>query len=123
VIGYSPLARSLGRVTDCDPSGTIAEIARATGKSPAQIVINWCLRQEGVVAIPKGGSQEHIIENCGASDWRLSSEQVALLDTNIQYRRRNWFDQFVRQSMPRPLQNIAAQAARYLPRSLRRRVL
>ena len=63
VIAYSPLAKSLGRIMDCDPAGIIAEIARATGRSPAQIVINWCLRQDGVVAIPKGGSQEHILEN------------------------------------------------------------
>ena len=123
VIAYSPLAKSLGRIMDCDPAGIIAEIARATGRSPAQIVINWCLRQDGVVAIPKGGSQEHILENCGASDWRLSAEQIALLDTKIQYRRRNWFDQFARESMPKPLQNIAAQVLRYLPRNLRRRVL
>ena len=27
------------------------------------MVTNWCLRQDGVVAIPKGGSQEHILEN------------------------------------------------------------
>jgi diketogulonate reductase-like aldo/keto reductase len=62
VIAYIPLAKSLGRIMDCDPAGIIAEIARVTGKSPAQIVINWCLRQEGVVAVAKGGSEEHILE-------------------------------------------------------------
>lgn len=123
VIAYSPLAKSLGRIADCDPTGTIAGIARATGKSPAQIAINWCLTKDGVVAIPKGGSQEHILENCGASDWRLSPEQIALLDAKVYYRRRNWLDRLARQSLPRPLRSIAAQAVRYLPRSLRRRVL
>jgi diketogulonate reductase-like aldo/keto reductase len=123
VIAYSPLAASLGRIMDFDASGTIAGIARATGKSPAQIAINWCLCRDGVVAIPKGRSQEQILENCGASDWRLSTEQIALLDAKIQYRHRNWFAQRVRQSMPQPLLNIAATVARSLPRSLRRRVL
>jgi diketogulonate reductase-like aldo/keto reductase len=123
VIAYSPLAASLGRILDCDSSGTLAEITRATGKSPAQIAINWCLCRDGIVAIPKGGSQEHILENCGASDWRLSTEQIALLDARIQYRCRNWLAQFVRQSMPQPLRNIAANAVRSLPSGLRRRVL
>jgi diketogulonate reductase-like aldo/keto reductase len=77
------LAKSLCRITDCDPTGTIAEIARASGKFPVQIVINWCLRQDGVVAIPKGRLQEHILENCGASEWRMSPEQIAMLDTKI----------------------------------------
>jgi diketogulonate reductase-like aldo/keto reductase len=123
VIAYSPLAASLGRILDFDRSGTIEEIARANGKSPAQIAINWCLCRDCVVAIPRGGSQEHIIENCGASDWRLSPERIAMLDAKIRYRHRNWFAQFVRQSMPQPLQNIAANVVRSLPRSLRRRVL
>jgi diketogulonate reductase-like aldo/keto reductase len=123
VIAYSPLAKSLGRIMDCDPTGTITEIARTTGKSPAQIAINWCLCRDGIVAIPKGGSQEHILENCGASDWRLNAEQIALLDANIQYRHRNRFDRFARQSMSRPLQNFAKTVVRSLPRSLRRRVL
>jgi diketogulonate reductase-like aldo/keto reductase len=123
VIAYSPLSKGLGRIMECDPSGAIAEVSRATGKSAAQIAINWCLCRDGVVAIPKGGSQEHILENCGASDWRLSEEQVALLTARIQYRRRNWLDHFARRSLPRPLQKIAARVARSLPRGLRRRVL
>ena len=123
VIAYSPLAKSLHRIIDCDPSGTIAEIARATGKSPAQVVINWCLCKDGVVAIPKAGSREHMLENCGASDWRLSAEQVAVLDGKIQFRHRNRFDRLARQLIPHSLQRAAVGALRYLPQSVRRRVL
>src|SRR5580704_14117100 len=86
VIVYSPLAKSLNRIIECDPSGSVSQIARAVGKSPAQVVINWCLSKDGVVAIPKAGSREHLLDNCGASDWRLSSEQIALLDARIQFR-------------------------------------
>jgi len=122
VIAYCPLARGLDRIRDCDPSGVIGELARMTGKSPAQIVINWCLCKDGVVAIPKGNSKEHILDNCGASDWRLSPEQLALLDSRIQYRRRSRFDVLVRQWMPGPLQSFAVRAVDALPRGLRRRV-
>lgn len=121
VIAYCPLARGLSRIHDCDPTGVIAELARETGKSPAQIVINWCVCQTGVVAIPKGNSIEHILDNCGASDWRLSGEQLALLNERVQHRRRNRFDQLIRQWMPGPLQSLAIQTLNAMPRGLRRR--
>jgi diketogulonate reductase-like aldo/keto reductase len=122
VIAYCPLARGLNRIRDCDPTGVINDLARATGKSPAQIVINWCLCKDGVVAIPKGNSTEHILDNCGASDWRLNPDQLALLDLKIHYRRRSRFDMLVRQWMPGPLQSLAVRAVNALPRGLRRRV-
>jgi diketogulonate reductase-like aldo/keto reductase len=122
VIAYCPLARGLDRIRDCDPAGVLDELARLTGKSPAQIVINWCVSQKGVVAIPKGNSMEHILENCGASGWRLSEEQVSLLESRIQFRRRNRFDMIVREWMPGPLQSLAARTLEALPKQLRRRL-
>jgi len=122
VIAYSPLGREFVRIRDCDPTGVIEELGRAIRKSPAQIVINWCLCKDGVVAIPKGNSTEHILENCNASDWRLTSEQLALLDANIQYRRRSRLDMLVRRWMPGPLRSLAVRTVKVLPRGLRRRV-
>ena len=121
VIAYCPLARGLSRIRDCDPTGVIDELSRETGKSPAQIVINWCVCQRGVVAIPKGNSVEHILDNCGASDWRLTQKQLTLLDSRIQHRRRNRFDQLLRQRLPGPLQSLAIRILNILPRGLRRR--
>lgn len=122
VIAYCPLARGLNRIRDCDPNGVIDELAQMTGRSPAQIVLNWCLCKEGVVAIPKGNSEEHILDNCGAAGWRLSAEEIALLDSRIRYRRRTRFDMLVRQYTPRSLQSLASRAIRSLPRGLRRRM-
>lgn len=121
VIAYCPLARGLSRIRDCDPTGAIDELSRETGKSPAQIVINWCVCQAGVVAIPKGNSVEHILENCGASDWRLNEEQLALLDERVQHRRRNRVDLLLRQWLPGPLQSLAIQTLNAMPRGFRRR--
>jgi diketogulonate reductase-like aldo/keto reductase len=122
VIAYCPLARGLDRIRDCDPSGAIDELTRTTGKSAAQIVLNWCLCKDGVVAIPKGNSEQHILDNCGATGWRLSAESIALLDARIRHRRRNSFDYLARRYVPRPLQSIASRAVRVLPPGLRRRV-
>lgn len=121
VIAYCPLARGLSRIRDCDPTGVIAELVRQTGKSPAQIVLNWCICQKGVVAIPKGNSVEHILDNCGASDWRLTEAQLALLNTRIQHRQRNRLDRLLRHWLPSPLQSLAIRSLNLMPRGLRRR--
>ena len=122
VIAYCPLARGLDRVRDCDPSSVIGELAHMTSRSPAQIVINWCLCQPGVVAIPKGNSTAHILDNCGASDWRLTQEQLALLNSRIQFRQRNRFDTIIRDWMPGSLHSLAVRTLQVLPRGLRRRL-
>jgi diketogulonate reductase-like aldo/keto reductase len=123
VIVYSPLARGLDRIRDCDPRGVLVQIAAATGKTAAQIVVNWCLCHPGVVAIPKGNSVEHVLENCGASDWRLTPTQLRLLDEKIQYRHRGRFDTFVRRHMPHSMHGIAVRVVNALPRGVRRRVI
>ncbi len=121
VIAYTPLARGLARIRDCDPSGIVDAIARECGKSPAQVVLNWCLSKDGVVAIPGSNSSGHLLENCGASDWRLTAEQMHRLNTGIQYRRRNRIDALLRRSLPPGMKAAALRMAKWLPRGIRRR--
>jgi diketogulonate reductase-like aldo/keto reductase len=121
VIAYSPLGRGLNRIYDCDSKGIIERIARCTGKPPAAVVLNWCLCKEGVIVIPRASTERHLLDNCSASDWRLSEDDMKALNTNIQYRHRNRLDAFVRKSIPLPLQRLAKDALHYLPRNLRRR--
>jgi diketogulonate reductase-like aldo/keto reductase len=122
IIAYSPLARGLNRIRDCDTRGVLHSLQRKTGKSPAQIAINWCLCKEGVVAIPKGNTVGHLLENCAASDWRLEPEQLAELEENLEYRLRGKFDSLLRRYTPRGLRKIGLRAMKYLPRALRRRL-
>ena len=42
--------------------------------------MNWCTAKEGVIAIPRSSSLQRTVENCGASGWRLSAEQIAELE-------------------------------------------
>jgi diketogulonate reductase-like aldo/keto reductase len=50
------------------------------GKTEAQVALNWCTARESVVAIPKANSVAHVEEDCEASGWRLTSEQMAALE-------------------------------------------
>ncbi|WP_284978219.1 aldo/keto reductase [Arthrobacter sp. fls2-241-R2A-200] len=59
---------------------TIAGIAQAHGKSPAQVMIRWHL-QQGRSAIPKSTNPARIAQNFDVFDFELSSEEVAAIDS------------------------------------------
>jgi len=121
IIAYSPLARNFQNVLDCDLDGALAEVARMTGKTVAQVAINWCLCKDSVVAIPKGNSTAHVVENCGASGWRLTAEQLQFLDRSIRWRRRGRMERFFRSVLPPSMKRAVGDLVQLLPCSLRRR--
>ncbi|MEU1994014.1 aldo/keto reductase [Nocardia gamkensis] len=70
----------LGRGSLSTASGVVAEIARRTEATPAQITIAWLLhRAPNIVAIPGTSSLGHFIENLAAADIRLTRTDVAAL--------------------------------------------
>ena len=84
VIAYSPLAEGLNHIFERDSSGAVERVATITGKTPAQVALNWCISKDNVVAIPKANSVAHVEEDCEASGWRLSSENLGQLDMAFQ---------------------------------------
>jgi len=58
----------------------VGRISEETGRSYAQISLNWLLRQD-VVSAPIIGARtlEQLDDNLGASGWELSEEQVEAL--------------------------------------------
>jgi diketogulonate reductase-like aldo/keto reductase len=84
IIAYTPLDD--GRLADPARARrhrgmqTLAQVAQEVGKTPAQVALNWCTSRPGVIAIPKSNSLTRTAENCAASGWRLSPEQVQRLD-------------------------------------------
>lgn len=74
VVAYSPLTQGT-RLKD----PVITKLADKYGKTPAQIVLRWCL-QQGVVVIPKSDREERIVENEGIFGWELTSEDCKIID-------------------------------------------
>jgi diketogulonate reductase-like aldo/keto reductase len=72
VVGYTPLARG-GYMQ----GGAVAEIARARGVTPRQVVLNFLTRRKGLFTIPKASRPEHVRENAGALDFTLTRDEVA----------------------------------------------
>ena len=87
VIAYSPLARGMHNIKREDARGILAEVAAMTGKTEAQVALNWCVSKEGVIAIPKATSIDRVVENCNASGWRLSMDQIRLVEKAFPRRR------------------------------------
>ncbi|GCE31280.1 oxidoreductase [Dictyobacter alpinus] len=57
------------------------EIAQETGKSVAQIALNWLLQRPTVASVIVGArNEEQLKHNLGAVDWNLTAEQVTKLD-------------------------------------------
>jgi aryl-alcohol dehydrogenase-like predicted oxidoreductase len=62
----------------CD---VIDAVAQETGKTVAQIALNWLLHKPTVSTLVIGArNEEQLSQNIGAEGWRLTPEQVAKLD-------------------------------------------
>lgn len=60
---------------------TLDEIAAETGKTVAQVALNWLLQRPTVANIVFGARNEsQLQDNLGAVGWNLTAEQVARLD-------------------------------------------
>jgi diketogulonate reductase-like aldo/keto reductase len=71
---YSPLGT--GRHLSDERVGAIAERA---GRTPAQVLLRWCVQRE-LVVIPKSTHRERIAENAQVFDFVLSDEDMTALD-------------------------------------------
>lgn len=75
VIAYSPVEQ--GRLL---VHGEITAVAARHGATPAQVLLAWATRQDGVIAIPKAGNPQHVRENRGAMALRLTADDLATID-------------------------------------------
>ncbi|HWP58678.1 MAG TPA: aldo/keto reductase [Candidatus Acidoferrales bacterium] len=84
IIAYSPLGKgelvSVPLLRRRNAMKVLQNVARETGKTMAQVALNWCIVKPNVVAIPKSDSVERTVENCGASGWRLSEAEMRALN-------------------------------------------
>lgn len=61
-------------------SGTVADIARAHGRTPTQVALAWLLgRSPVILPIPGTASVDHLAENIAAASLQLSAEEITSL--------------------------------------------
>lgn len=71
IVAYTPVEDIFKGGVD---NSLLEELAKKYDRSMAQIAINWLIMQENVVTIPKATSKEHIDDNLGALEFKLSQE-------------------------------------------------
>ena len=106
VIAYSPLAHGINHIKEKDPHSILSQVAALAAKTEAQVALNWCISRENVIAIPKASSVVHVAQNCDASGWRLSSEQIRLLEEGIKFQRRGRGEAALRRTSRAILQRL-----------------
>jgi diketogulonate reductase-like aldo/keto reductase len=58
----------------------LKEIARKHGKNPAQVALRWLIDQDGVIAIPKAATTQHLRANIDIFDFALDNEDRVRLN-------------------------------------------
>ncbi len=78
---YSPLSQG-EKLND----SRIVSLSQKYGKTPAQIILRW-FSEKNIVAIPKSVTKERIEENFGIIGWKISPQDMEILDNlNEDYR-------------------------------------
>jgi 2,5-diketo-D-gluconate reductase A len=75
---WGPLGQGSRHVEKVLDDLVLAEIARAHGRSVAQIIIRWHL-QSGTIVIPKSGNPDRIRENAAVFDFELADDDMAAI--------------------------------------------
>jgi diketogulonate reductase-like aldo/keto reductase len=75
VMAYTPIEQ--GRILG---NPVLKQVALRHGVTPAQIALAWVIRAEGVVAIPRARTLEHVRENAKAARIALTPADLAELD-------------------------------------------
>ncbi|HEV8029978.1 MAG TPA: aldo/keto reductase [Stellaceae bacterium] len=75
IMAYTPIEQ--GRMLR---HKALAEIAARHGVTPAQVALAWLLRQDGMIVIPKASKEEHVRENRGALNVKLTADDLAAFD-------------------------------------------
>src|SRR3989344_1297686 len=73
---YSPLNKGLIK----DGNGVLEKLSQKYQKTPNQIALNYLISHKNVVVIPKASTKKHLDENMGSVGWRLSSEDIQILE-------------------------------------------
>jgi len=76
IMAYSPVGHGRGLLGNATPK----KIAKRHDATAAQIALAWVLRQPDVIAIPKASDKNHVRDNAGSIDIKLTREDLAELD-------------------------------------------
>ncbi len=78
ILAYYPLGH--GRLAGETARAKMQAVCERHSKTSAQVALNWLVSKPPVFPIPRASRAEHVRQNPGASDWRLSDDEKADLE-------------------------------------------
>lgn len=89
VQGWYPLG-GRGHTAELLGDEVISGIAKAHGKSSAQVILRWNL-QKGVVVIPGSSNPDHIQENTELYEFELTEEEMEQINSLDRNEKHDWY--------------------------------
>lgn len=80
LMAYTPLGHGDTLKANFTKNPILLEMAGQHNCSVYQVLLAWCIRSRGVIAIPKSGNSEHVKANVRALEIQLSHEELNLID-------------------------------------------
>jgi diketogulonate reductase-like aldo/keto reductase len=80
VTAYSPFGHGDFPSSRTREGKVLEEIAKAHNATPRQVALRFLTRHPSVFAIPKASSPEHVLENAGAADVRITNDEIDRID-------------------------------------------
>lgn len=80
VVAYSPFGQGSFPGPRSRGGKALQEIAEELQATPRQVALQFLLRHPGIFTIPKAATIEHVTENAGAGDFRLSLADMERID-------------------------------------------
>lgn len=80
VVGYSPFGHGRFPGPRTEGGRVLEHIAAAHGATARQVALRFLVRRPSLFTIPKASSPEHVAENAGAGDLRLTEAELAQID-------------------------------------------
>lgn len=80
IMAYCPLAQAGSLQRSLLKNKEVQKIAKARGITPMQVLLAFVLRKDQVIAIPRSGRTEHVLQNWAVKDVVLTDEEYVALD-------------------------------------------
>ena len=80
LMAYCPLAQGGDLRRGLLNNKAVQMVAEQRHITAMQVLLAFVLHHENVIAIPRSGKAEHVLENCQAAEIKLTEEAYRLLD-------------------------------------------
>ena len=80
LMAYCPLAQAGSLRRELLKNPAVKKVAGERGITEMQVLLGFVLHKENVIAIPRSGRKEHVLQNWAMQEIQLTEEEYRLLD-------------------------------------------